>query len=301
MTARGPEAWGERPGRTWPSPPPLEILIPTRNRPAELATTLAGLAAQTDTDFGVIVSDQSDAEASWEHPAAQAMLRVLEAQGRRVAFHRHEPRNGLAEHRQFLLEQSAAPLVLFLDDDVWLAPHGVRTLREALEGTGAGFVGMAVQGLSYLDDRRERELEPFEPWDGPVEPERLGRDEPGFERWTLHNAANPAHLAARARADGRLRPGGWLAYRVAWVGGCALFRRDALVECGGFEFWRDLPPSHAGEDVVAQWRVMERYGGAGVLPSHAVHLESPTTVPDRDTEATEVLGSGVGSGERCQR
>ncbi|MCH6471694.1 glycosyltransferase family 2 protein [Sinomonas terrae] len=270
--------------------PPLEVLIPTRNRPAELATTLAGLTAQTETDFGVIVSDQSDGEASWEHPAAQAMLRVLEAQGRRVAVRRHEPRRGLAEHRQFLLEQSAAPRVLFLDDDVWLAPNAVRTLREALDVTDAGFVGMAVQGLSYLDNRRERELEPFEPWDGPVEPERLGRHEPGFARWTLHNAANPAHLAARALADGRLRPGGWLAYRIAWVGGCALFRRDVLVECGGFEFWRDLPSSHAGEDVVAQWRVMERYGGAGILPSHAVHLESPTTVPDREAEATEVLG-----------
>ncbi|WP_246036341.1 glycosyltransferase family A protein [Sinomonas susongensis] len=291
MTARGPELWGEQSGLPEAGKPPVEVLIPTRNRPAELATTLAGLAAQTDVDFGVVVSDQSDGEPGWKHPAAQAMIRVLEAQGRPVAVHRHGPRQGLAEHRQFLLEQSAAPRILFLDDDVWLAPGGLRTLREALDVTGAGFVGMAVQGLSYLGDERDRELEPFEPWEGPVEPERLGPDEPGFERWTLHNAANPAHLAARALTAGRLRTGEWTAYRVAWVGGCVLFRRDALVECGGFEFWRDLPPVHAGEDVVAQWRVMERYGGAGVLPSHAVHLESPTTVPDRDAEATEVLGS----------
>ncbi len=290
MTARGPEAWGERPRGLRAGTPELEVLVPTRNRPAELATTLAGLAAQTEDDFGVIVSDQSDGDASWEHPAAQAMLRVLEAQGRPVAAYRHEPRRGLAEHRQFLLDRSAAPRVLFLDDDVWLAPGGVRTLREALDTTGAGFVGMAVQGLSYLEDERDRELEPFEPWVGPVEPERLGRNEPGFRRWTLHNAANPAHLAGRSLREGRLRPGGWLAYRVAWVGGCALFRRDALVECGGFGFWRDLPPSHVGEDVAAQWRVMERYGGAGVLPSYAVHLESPTTVPHRDAEATELLG-----------
>ena len=36
-------------------------LIPTRNRPAELSVTLAGLAAQVEVpDFGVVVSDQSD-------------------------------------------------------------------------------------------------------------------------------------------------------------------------------------------------------------------------------------------------
>jgi hypothetical protein len=46
---------------------------------------------------------------------------------------------------------------------------------------------------------------------------------------------------------------------------------------------------HAGEDVVAQWQVMERYGAAGILPSGAVHLESPTTVTDRRVEAYDVV------------
>lgn len=299
MTLRGPQAWGASSGvpgsKHDGGAPPLEVLVPTRNRPAELATTLAGLAAQDAEDFGVIVSDQSDGTPGWNDPAAEAMLRVLKAQGRRVAVHQHLPRRGLAEHRQFLLEQSSADRVLYLDDDVWLAPQAVWTLQEALDELGCGFVGMPVQGLSFLDDRRPHELEPFEAWDGPVEPERLDQDSPSFRRWTLHNAANPAHLAADLVRNGRLAPGEWLAYRIAWVGGCALYRREALVECGGFAFWRHLPPAHAGEDVVAQWRVMERYGGAGILPSHAVHLESPTTVLDRDAEAAEVL-RGVTAG-----
>jgi hypothetical protein len=46
---------------------------------------------------------------------------------------------------------------------------------------------------------------------------------------------------------------------------------------------------HAGEDVVAQWQVMELFGGAGILPSGAVHLESPTTVTDRRVEAYDVV------------
>jgi hypothetical protein len=68
-----------------------------------------------------------------------------------------------------------------------------------------------------------------------------------------------------------------------------MYRRQALNEAGGFRFWPRLPPEHAGEDVLAQWQVMERFGGAGILPSGAVHLESPTTVPDRSVEAYEAI------------
>jgi hypothetical protein len=68
-----------------------------------------------------------------------------------------------------------------------------------------------------------------------------------------------------------------------------MYRREALNDAGGFTFWPDLPPDHAGEDVMAQWQVMERFGGAGILPSGAVHLESPTTVTDRRVEAYEVV------------
>ena len=286
-SARGPEEWAA------PHVPAdeagLDILVPTCDRPAELATVLAGLAAQELEGCRIVVSDQSRGAASWEHPAAKAMMRVLRAQGRTVELVRHLPRRGLAEHRQFLLDQSSAPRVLFLDDDVWLAPGALGVLAEALDTLGCGFVGMAVQGLSFLEDRRPGELEPFERWDGGVRPERLDRDSAEFERWRLHNAANPAHLAEAVAREGGLGPRGWVPYRIAWVGGCVLYRREALVECGGFSFWPELPTEHAGEDVVAQWRVMERYGGAGILPSYAVHLESPTTVPVRDVEASEVL------------
>jgi hypothetical protein len=34
---------------------------------------------------------------------------------------------------------------------------------------------------------------------------------------------------------------------------------------------------------------MERHGAAGLLPSGAVHLEAPTTVPDRTVEARDVV------------
>jgi GT2 family glycosyltransferase len=267
----------------------LDVLIPTCNRPAELAVTLAGLAAQQAPAFRLVVSDQSDGPPAWEHPPAASLLRVLGAQGTAVELHRHLPRRGLAEHRQFTLEQARADKVLFLDDDVWLEPGALARMCEALDTLGCGFVGMAPQGLSYLNDRRPEQTVAFSPWQGSVTPERIRPNEEGFERWPLHSAANLTHLSAELG----LKSGQWIPYKVAWLGGCTMFRRQALEDTGGFRFWTDLPPEHCGEDVVAQWRVMEKFGGAGILPSGAVHLESPTTVTDRRVEAfAVVLNSG---------
>ncbi|MDN4611222.1 glycosyltransferase family A protein [Arthrobacter burdickii] len=267
--------------------PAVDVLIPSFGRPAELAVTLSGLAAQDGVPFRVIVSDQTEGEdASFEQPAVRAMVRVLEAQGRPVRLERHLPRRGLAEHRSYLLDLASAPLVLFLDNDVWLEPGSLDRMTRAIRAARCGFIGSAVQGLSYLEDRRPHERAELALWpDDEVTPERIRPGSEGFARWPLHNAANLAHAAAELA----IPPGGWRLYRVAWVGGCVLFDREALVECGGFDFWDKLPPEHAGEDVAAQWRVMERHGGAGIIPSGAVHLEAPTTVVDRAIDAAHVI------------
>jgi GT2 family glycosyltransferase len=262
----------------------LDVLVPTCNRPVELATTLAGLAAQ-EHPFGVVVSDQSDGAASYETPPAQTMLRVLRAAGHPVRVGRHLPRRGLAEHRAALLARSSARYVLFCDDDVWLEPGAVARLHEAIGELRCGFVGAAVQGLSYAEDHRPAELAPFERWLGRPRPERVEPGSPAWQRWTLHNAANPTHLAQRHVGPGER----WVAYKVAWVGGCVLYDRRALDAVGGFGFWSELPEAHCGEDVLVQQRVLARFGGAGILPSGAYHLESPTTVPDREVKAWEAV------------
>jgi hypothetical protein len=80
-----------------------------------------------------------------------------------------------------------------------------------------------------------------------------------------------------------------LRYRVAWVGGCVLYDTRKLRAGGGFDFWTDLPPDHCGEDVLAQLKVMARYGGCGLLPSGVYHQELPTAVPDRRVNAPIAL------------
>ena len=157
----------------------IDVLVPTCDRPVELATTLAGLAAQTDVPFRVLVSDQSEGPASYSTPAAETLIRALRMRGTAVELHRHLPRRGIAEQRSFLLSLATAPAVLFLDDDVWLEAGVLHRLHQALRTLGCGFVAAAMQGLSHLDDRRPDECAPFEVWEGPV---RAGADRQGRAR-----------------------------------------------------------------------------------------------------------------------
>lgn len=262
----------------------VDVLIPTYRRPEALAVTLAGLAAQEGVDFRVVISDQSPAGEGADHPLVDATVRVLGMARRQVERHRHLPRRGMAEHRQSLLDRATAPYALFLDDDVLIEPGLLARLLRAIRTAGCGFVGSGLVGPSYVDDVRPHE-QAIEFWDGPVTPERVRPGEAAWARHRLHNAANLHHLRER------LRPAGDRLYRVAWVGGCVLYDVPKLRAAGGFGFWPALPSEHSGEDVLAQLLVMERFGGCGLFPSGAYHLELPTTIDDRRVDAPWMLAS----------
>ena len=262
----------------------IDVLIPTYNRPDALAVTLTSLAAQTERDFRVVISDQSEEEDVAENRVVRAVLYLLRTHGHQVEILKHLPRKGLAEQRQFLLDQTRAPYALFIDDDVILEPYVLHNMLEAISNENCGFVGSAVVGLSYLNDVRPQEQD-IEFWEGPVSPETVF---PGSREWArhrLHNAANLYHVAQRLG----LTPEEPLKYRVAWVGGCVMYDAAKLRSVGGFGFWKELPVKHSGEDVLAQIRVMARYGGCGLIPSGVYHQELPTTVPDRQVDAPFVL------------
>ena len=102
----------------------------------------------------------------------------------------------------------------------------------------------------------------------------------------MNNAANPMHLAQRLTPDGSP-----LRYKIAWVGGAnILFDRAKLLDVGGFSWWQRLPREHAGEEVVVQFLLIRKYGGCGILPHGTYHLGLPTTIVDRQRNATELFG-----------
>ena len=275
------------------SSPALDVLVPCFARPAALAVALTGLLAQQEP-LRLVLSDQTPGTPSYAGAEAAGALRVLRLHGHAVELHHRPARRGIAEQRAFLLSRARAPYALFLDDDVLLEPGALTRMLDAARSLGCGLVGMAVQGLTHLEELRLDELTAFEPWDGPVVPERIRKGGREWERWRLHNAANLVHLARSVPVP----PSGWLAYKVAWVGGCVLYRTEALRAVGGYDFWSGLPLQQRGEDVVAQLRVIERYGGAGLLPSGAFHLQVPTTMTDRRADAYELVLGGAEGGSR---
>ena len=262
----------------------IDVLIPTCNRACALAVTLAGLAAQSMRSFRIVISDQSDATGTTGNAELAAVLRYLAASGIEVEMFRHLPRRGMAEQRAYLLSRCEAPFCLFLDDDVIVEPDLLSRLHKTINDEGCGFVGSALHGLSYLHDHRPQQ-QAIEFWEEGVQPEQVEPGTDAWERHHLHSAANLFHVQQGVA----LEPEQSLRYRVAWIGGCVLFDSDKLRDTGGFDFWRELPPDHCGEDVLAQLRVMAQFGGCGIFPSGAYHMELPTTIARRDVDAPMVL------------
>jgi GT2 family glycosyltransferase len=262
----------------------VDVLIPTCERPAALAVTLTSLAAQTFSDFRVVISDQSETAVVDESREVTAVRRVLEEQGHEVSTQRHVPRAGMAEQRWFLLQQAISPHVLFIDDDLILDPGVLERLVRTLDEQRCGFVGMAPIGLSYRNDVRPHE-QGIERFESCVEPECVRPGAQQWQRYRLHSAANPLHVQ---KSLGLGREDRYV-YRVAWVGGCVLYDREKLCSAGGFDFWPLLPTQHCGEDVLAQLLVAKRFGGCGLLPSGVFHMELATTLPDRSVNAPVAL------------
>lgn len=263
----------------------VDVLIPTCGRKTGLAVVLASLLGQTFTDFHVIVSDQTPEEQSYlESIEIQTLVRTLRWHGHHVELYRHLPRRGLAEQRQFLLEQSRARYVHYLDDDVVLDPPVLHRMLTVMQKEQCGFVGCAATGVHYLHDVRPHQQH-IELWEGPIEPEHFDSRSIPWERHLVNNAANPLHLEQRL-----VKHGETVRYKVAWVGGAnILFEREKLLRVGGFSWWHRLPPEHAGEEVVVQFLLLNAYGGCGILPSGTYHMGLPTTIENRQHNAIELF------------
>lgn len=262
------------------------VLIPTYNRNEALAVMLTSLCFQDEKDFDVVIADQSpDEELLKRDRSLQTVIMLLESKGHQVEVLRNMPPRGLAEQRQFLLDLSTSPYSLFLDDDLVLEPYAISNMRRTIESEGCGFVGCAVIGLSYRHDVRPHQ-QGIEFWKDKVEPEHIVPQCKEWNRYVLHNAVNIWHVQQKYKTS----PGNVKRYKVAWVGGCVMYDTSKLRDVGGFTFWRDLPEQHCGEDVLAQLRVMKKYGGCGIIPSGVYHQELVTTVPERKANAPELLG-----------
>ncbi|HEY9624769.1 MAG TPA: glycosyltransferase family A protein [Crinalium sp.] len=248
----------------------VDVLLPTCDRPSSLIMALSGIASQTLADLHVILADQSQVSVK-EQPVVQTLLRLIESRGGSYEYHHRLPSKGIAEQRDFLLNQATADTVLYLDDDVFMEPWVIERLLKTLQTEQCGFVGAFPTGLSFRHDIRPDQQQ-VEFWDGPVQPEAVNPNSPEWERWQLHRAANLYHVSQS------LKPGETRRYKVAWIASCILYDRAKLLEVGGFSFWSRLPRYHSGEEVLVQNLLMRRWGGCAIMPARTYHAEVPSTV-----------------------
>lgn len=262
----------------------ISVLIPTYNRMQALSVTLMSLYYQKEENFDVIISNQSETVLPQENEGIQTLIRLLAKKDVSVKILQNLPRKGMAQQRDFLLQQSHSRLSIFLDDDVILEPSVLQNMKMIIDREQCGFVGSALIGLSYQKDVRENEQQ-IEFWRQGVRPETVVPGSHEWQRHKLHNAANIDHVAKKFH----LTASNPDIYKVAWIGGCVMYDTQKLIDSGGFDFWKNLPESHCGEDVLAQLRVMKLYGGCGIVPSGVYHQELATTIPDRTVNAPEWL------------
>jgi glycosyltransferase involved in cell wall biosynthesis len=262
----------------------ITVLIPTFERLKALAVTLTSLCYQYEKNFEVVISDQSSHDNIYNDKTIQTIINLLKLHGNAVSILKNFPPKGMAQQRQFLLNHSNSSYSLFVDDDVILEPYVLQNLKYILQKYKCGFAGTALIGLSYKDDVRPHQQK-IEFWENEIYPETIFPGDSLWHRYKLHNAANILHVQEKYNVVSEdPKP-----YKVAWVGGCVMYDTKKLLASGGFEFWKDLPQEHCGEDVLAQLRVMKKFGGCGVLPSGAYHQEVATSIPDRKINAPEFL------------
>jgi GT2 family glycosyltransferase/glycosyltransferase involved in cell wall biosynthesis len=124
--------------RRRPATLPLSVIMPTKDRPAELTKTLAGFAAQTDQDFElVIVNDHGDSGAVRKIVASFGT--ALRA---RVIDNHGSPGPGAA--RNLGLEEAEGEIFLVTGDDIIPTPDLIARHRGAHlrhPETEAAFVG----------------------------------------------------------------------------------------------------------------------------------------------------------------
>lgn len=125
---------------------PASAVIPTRNRPASLARTLASLLEQAPQPAAVVVVDAS------EDNASRRICEAAEGSWRtRLAYRRAETRGAAAQRNQGVAA-SAEPFLLFMDDDVELEPYCLVRLWRALElDSGLGGASAMIANQTYAE------------------------------------------------------------------------------------------------------------------------------------------------------
>jgi GT2 family glycosyltransferase len=107
----------------------VSVIIPTKNRPDDLSTTIRTLLEQTVIPREVVIVDQSSNDGSFE----QLKTKFAKVPGIRLDYLRDTSLNGAATARNCAMDRATSDFWLFLDDDVVLEPTFIEQLLEVYD------------------------------------------------------------------------------------------------------------------------------------------------------------------------
>jgi GT2 family glycosyltransferase len=200
----------------------LSVLIPTLNRPHDLALAVKTLLAQTRLPQELIIMDQSESDESEQRVKELFAQRPEIAERFELRYVRDSSIRSLAVARNLLLDLNRSDLFLFLDDDVELEPDFVERLIEGYADDPA------VTGISGI-------ITNYTPG---------GFASRMWKRFFVHGPFYDDRQEIYHRAD-ELREAGRIAVS-RFGGGLMSFRTDRI---GGLRFDRNLQGASEGEDV----------------------------------------------------
>lgn len=124
--------------------PRVSVILPTKDRPAELAEALDSLADQTYPDFEVVLVNDGGRDVSGLAEEYRASFEI-------VHVHR-EKSGGASAARNTGLEAASGELIAYLDDDDRFHPHHLSTLVTALDAESSD-VAYSDAELCYFERR----------------------------------------------------------------------------------------------------------------------------------------------------
>ncbi len=128
------------------SAPLVSICIPTYNRPELLQRAVRSCLAQTLGDFEIIITDNSDTNASRE-----VVARLADS---RISYFKNESNIGPWANGNRVADLASGKYIKFLMDDDLLKPECLARMVEALERQPSAGIAMAPMDIIDADDRR---------------------------------------------------------------------------------------------------------------------------------------------------
>ncbi len=113
--------------------PKISVIVPTRNRPDQIRPCVDSILANADSDFELLVVDQSDgpgSEQAWAEPKSDQRLRYLRSSLR-----------GAANARNAGITGTTGALMLFTDDDCRVPDDWVRQWRTVFDADPEAALG----------------------------------------------------------------------------------------------------------------------------------------------------------------